>query len=141
VKKRIRVKVGDVIQIRLPNNKYAYGRIYNDAGIGIYKQVTDDPGKPPVGSDDFLFNVGIYKDVLVSGEHPVVGRDDFESEEAKWPPPHFIKDQISGEYRIYHRGIMRKASATECAGLEEAAVWDIHHIIDRIMKETSQSPN
>ena len=133
MKKRIRRKVGDVFQISLPNGRYAYGRIYRDASVGIYRKITDEPRNPPIGSRDFMFHVGMYDDIIKSGEFPIVGRDPFENSESEWPPPNFIKDQISGEYSVYHKGEIRKASESECKGLEEAAVWDSHHIVDRIM--------
>ncbi len=132
---KYRIKIGDVFQITLPNGKYAYARIYKDASVGIYQQLISEPSRPPIGSRDFLFHVGLYRPVLSSGEWPIVGHDKFESSESKWSPPCFIKDEISGEYEIYHQGEIRKSSPEECKGLEEAAVWYSPHIINRIMKE------
>jgi len=134
-KKKIRPKIGDVFQIALPNGKYAYGRIYNDASVGIYRTVTDKPSMPPIGSRDFLFNVGMYDDVLKSGECPIVGQDKFTNGESDWPLPQYIKDIITGEYSIYYKGKIRKSSKKECKGLEETAVWGMEHIIPRIMHE------
>ena len=34
-----KLKLGDVFAIPLPNSKYAFGRRYRDASIGIYKQL------------------------------------------------------------------------------------------------------
>ena len=28
---------------------------------------------------------------------------------------------------------MRPATLAECQGLEQAAVWDLHHLVDRLM--------
>jgi hypothetical protein len=134
-KKKIRIKIGNVFQIALPNGKYAYGRIYNDAAVGIYRAVSDGPFMPPIGSRDFLFNVGMYDDVLKSGECPIVGHDEFTNGESEWPPPHYIKDIITGEFSIYYKGKIRKSSKNECDGLEETAVWGLEHIIPRIMQE------
>jgi hypothetical protein len=39
MQKRRRRKIGDVYAIPLPNNKFAFGRTFNDAGIGIYKHI------------------------------------------------------------------------------------------------------
>jgi hypothetical protein len=69
-RRRLRFKPGDVFQISLPDGRYAYGRVYRDASVGIYRQITDEPDSPPVGSRDFMFNVGMYKDVLITGEAP-----------------------------------------------------------------------
>jgi hypothetical protein len=137
--RKIRPKVGDVIQIALPDGRYAYGRIYKDASVGIYRQVTNEPDQPPVGSRDFMFNVGIYDDIVTSGECPIVGHDPFKDSESSWPAPNCIIDPISGEYSIYHKGEIRAASEVECEGLEEAAVWDLQHIISRIMNGLTQN--
>jgi len=133
--RKVSFKPGDVFQIRLPDGRYAYGRVYRDASVGIYRQITNEPNNPPIGSRDFMFYVGMYEDVLTSGLCPVVGHDAFEPPESEWPPPYYVKDMLSGAYRIYHKGQFRRASETECTGLEEAAVWELSAIIDRIMKE------
>jgi hypothetical protein len=86
-KKTILAKVGDVFQIGLLNGKYAYGRVYKDASVGVYREITDSPNLPPIGSRDFLFNVGMYKDILSSDEFPIVGFNPFKDGESAWPPP------------------------------------------------------
>ena len=129
--RRIRPKPGDVFQIPLPDGRFAYGRVFRDASVGIYKQVSAAPQSPP-DREEFAFIVGLYKDVLTSGRWPIIGRRPFPDEDAAWPPPKSIKDPISGRYSLYHKGEIRPASPEECAGLERAAVWDAHHVIDRI---------
>jgi Immunity protein 26 len=136
--KRIRFAVGNVFQIELPDVNFAYGRVYRDASIGIYRQTTRTLNSPPVGSRDFMFHVGMYADILESGKCPIVGRDEFLRRESEWPPPNFIKDIISGEFSIYYKGKIKSASEAECRNLEETAVWDLHHIVARIMSERSE---
>jgi hypothetical protein len=133
-KKKIKFKVGDVFQISLSNGKYTYGRVYRDASVGIYNHISERPNEPPIGSRDFMFIVGMYDDVLSSGKCPIIGYDGFEDQESEWPPRYFIKDKISGKYSIYYKGEIKPSSEEECEGLEEAAVWDLHHIVDRIIK-------
>jgi hypothetical protein len=124
---------GAVVQIELPSGRYAYGRVYAEAALGIYSQTTDEPRKPPIGSRDFQFIVGVYNKVLTSGKWPVVGEDPFGENEDPWPPPGCIIDSVSGEYSIYHHGKTKPARAEECQHLEVTAVWDGDHIIDRIL--------
>lgn len=133
--KRIKPKLGDVLEIPLPNGAFAYGRLYNDAGFGVYNKITESPKHPPIGLRDFLFNVGIYDDIARNGEWEIVGNDPFGTDECTYPPPTFILDSLSGEYSIYYKGEIVPASESECAGLEETAVWDSHHIIERILNE------
>ena len=136
---RPKVKVGDVFQIPLPDGRFAYGRVYKDASVGIYSEVTNEPFHPPIGSRDFLFVVGLYKDILERCAWPIIGFDDFKESESDWPPPYYVRDVISGTYQIYHHGELRDASPSEAAGLEQAAVWDVPHVIDRIIKELQES--
>lgn len=131
-KTRKRIKLGDIYAIPLPNGKYAFGRIFRDAGIAIYKHLGDSIEDLPQ-TEDYQFIVGVYEDVLKSGDWPVVDNRPFANEEEAWPPPNCIIDSISGGYSIYYKGQITKSTKEECEGLEEAAVWDKHHIIDRIM--------
>ena len=131
------VSVGDVFQIPLPDGTFAYGRVYKDASVGIYRAITDEPNQPPIGSRDFWFIVGLYINVLEGGTWPIIGRDDFGASESAWPPPMYVKDIITGNYQIYDHGQLHDAVEREVIGLEEAAVWDADHIVRRIMRDVA----
>jgi hypothetical protein len=130
-----RPRVGDVVQIALPNGRYAYGRVLRDASIAIYRQTTTSPAQPPLGSREYQFVVGVYEDVLQSGSCPVVGHDPSRDGDDEWPPASFIRDPISGDVSLYHKGIITPAAEDEVSGLERASVWDLNHIVDRITGE------
>lgn len=130
---RRKPKVGDVIQVELPTGRYAYGRVLRDASVAFYEATSDDPAQPPIGSRTYRFVVGVYEDVLKSPSCPVVGHDPSRDAEDDWPPPYCVRDPLTGAMQIYQRGAMRRAEAAECEGLEPAAVWDLHHLVDRIM--------
>ena len=83
-----------------------------------------------------MFTVGIYKDVLASGKWPVVGHADPNNPEDDWPPAYCVRDKITGRTSLYQKGVMRPASEEECKGLETAAVWDAHHIVERILSSS-----
>lgn len=131
-KRRNQVKIGDVYAIPLPNGKFAYGRVYKDACIAIYKHIGETMKDTPI-TEDYVFTVGIYKDILQSGQWTIVESKPFISDEEAWPPAMYTVDTISGKYSIYHKGQFRDSNMIECEGLEEAAVWEARHIIDRIM--------
>jgi len=130
--KRRRIRLGDIYAIPLPNGKFGNGRIFNDAGIAIYRYIGDSREDLPK-SEDYQFIVGVYKSALKSEDWTIVDSRPFNSEDESWPPPTCIYDSISGSYSIYHKGIIRDASKSECEGLETAAVWEAAHIIGRIM--------
>jgi hypothetical protein len=121
------------MEIPLPNGRYAYGRVYKDACLAIYRDTSDAPGQPPFGSREYRFIVGAHDDAFTAQLVRAVGQDAFRPDEDGWPPPMAVRDPISGRYTIYHRGQMTPASATEAADLEPAAVWSLHDIIERIM--------
>lgn len=108
--KRIKPQVGDIFEIRLPDDRFAYWKVFRDASIGIYEKIFSSPTEPPINSS-FAFIVGLYSDILRSGIWPIVSREPFRSVEEEWPPPACIKDPISGTYSIYHKerfGFLRK---------------------------------
>jgi hypothetical protein len=124
---------GDVIEFDLPNGRHAYGRVFRDASVGIYRTTTDAPSQPPLGEREYRFIVGMYDAVVKRAR--LVGRDPFRTPDEEWPPPTSIRDPISGSYSIYTRGEIVPATAASAAGLEPTAVWDLPDIIARIMVE------
>ncbi|MFC5528681.1 hypothetical protein, partial [Cohnella yongneupensis] len=112
--------------------KFAFGRIYGDASIAIYKDIGNSMSDLPM-NEEYQFIVGIYKYALKTAGWLIVDHREFDNEEDKWPPPTKIIDQISGEYSIYYKGEIKPSSFDDCKDLETAAVWADNHIIDRIM--------
>ncbi len=78
-------QVGDVIQLTLPNGRYAYGRVLRDASVAFYSETSAGPGVPPVGSRDYQFVVGVYDDVLTSEGVSIVGHDPSQAPEIRFP--------------------------------------------------------
>lgn len=70
-----RPKVGSVVQIALPDGRFAYGRVLRDGAVAFYRRTSERPGEPPIGDRDYQFVVGVYNDTLRSDELPVVGVD------------------------------------------------------------------
>lgn len=138
-KNRKRIKIGDVYAIPLPNKRYGFGRVFNDGGFGIYEHIGENINDTPI-SESYQFTVGVYRLALKSGEWTVVENRPFSHVDDSFPPPMCIIDSISGEYSIYHKGEIRKATKSECEGLEVAAVWDANHIVDRIMGDNKWNP-
>lgn len=129
--RRNRPKVGDVIQVTLPSGRYAYGRILNEGQVAFYRTTTSKPSEPPIGSRDYRFIVGVYKDVVAT--LPLVGHDPSNSGEDDWPPAGVVRDPITKQPKLYHKGVMRPATEDEVRGLEPIAAWDLHHVVDRLL--------
>jgi Immunity protein 26 len=128
----MKIKLGDMLAIPLHDGRFVFGRVLNDASIGIYRYIAGSKDEPPPTETDYLFVVGVYRDVLTSGQWPRIAHIPFETEEESWQPPCVVCDPITGKRSIYHKGVIRSASVAECKDLEPAAVWDKEHIIDRI---------
>jgi hypothetical protein len=126
-----RIKVGNLYGIPLPNGKFAFGRIMQDAGIAIYSYIGTDINDLPV-NEEYQFIVGIYK-TDINKDLVYIKNIAFENEESEWPPPSYIYDVISGGYEIYHKGEIYPSCKEKCIGLEATAVWHTNHIIDRII--------
>ncbi|MGW8566662.1 hypothetical protein [Isoptericola sp. NPDC055881] len=124
---------GTVIQIALPDGRYAYGRVLRDASVAFYSSRSDRPGCPPIGAREYEFVVGVYEDVLRTEGVPAVGMDASADPDDEWPPPYSVRDVLTGRSRIYHRGKMEPATEEQVRDLEPAAVWDWHHLVERLM--------
>lgn len=127
-----RVQPGDVLAIPLGDGRFAFGKVFKDTSLGVYDYIAFEKDALPSLDTPFAFIVGVFPDLLKSGEWPRVFRHPFSNEEDAWPPPYVVRDVISGSTSIYHKGAMRPASENDCKHLEPAAVWDKHHILDRI---------
>lgn len=127
-------KVGDVIQIALPDGQFAYGRVLNGGSVAFYREMTQVAASPPIGSRDYQFIVGVDARVLTMDEVPVVAHDPGAPGE-DWAPNGAIQDAISGEWKLYDMktGAITPSTAEATAGLEIVASWDLHHIVDRLM--------
>jgi len=129
---RKKIKVGDIYQIPLTDKKYAYGRIFKDACIAIYKELSSKPNEVPA-NENYQFTIGIYEDALRSGRWKIVEHRPFKSEDESWPPPMYALDKKTGKYSIYHKGEITEGTKKQCSVLEEASGWEAEQIISRIL--------
>ena len=90
MKKRLRL--GDIYEIPLPNGKNAYGRLYREYTLGIYKSRCDSVDELP-SKEEYEFFVGVYKDLLQDGKWEIVGNRKFDNDEESWPPPRCVVEE------------------------------------------------
>jgi hypothetical protein len=125
--------VGDIVELPLPDGRYAYGRVLRDASVAVL--ISETSVIPPVGTRDYECVVGVDEGDLA--RLAVVGHDPAIDEADEWPPPYSVTDPITGESRIYHRGEIRPHQSADATGLEPAAVWSVEQIVERAL--TSES--
>lgn len=122
--------VGNVGAFLLPNGMYAFGRIFKDADVGFYKHFgINENDLPP--DDDYAFIVGTHKDVIKIMK--LVERRKIKDSKDVEPPAKCIVDPITGKCEIYVNGKIMQSNYNECKDLEICAVWELNHIIDRLM--------
>lgn len=136
MKRKRRLKLGDIYEIPLSDGKFAYGRLFKEYTLAIYKNTYEKFSELPQ-TEEYSFFVGVYKDLLQDGEWPVVGSRPFPSEEDAWAPPQCIKDAVSGRYSLYYKGEIIPSTENECKDLERAAAWDRRHLVDRLMGDST----
>ena len=135
--KKIKYKICDIVAIPLPNRCYAYGRIFYDSTIGIYKMITRiiAPTEDVIRCE-ISFYAGFFDTKILSGDWSIIESQKFASEEEAWPPPTYIQDIVNPEkYRIYHKGLMRPATKAEISGLDKAMMYKPESLESKIMTE------
>lgn len=123
--------VGNVGVFKLPNGKYGFGRIFKYADVAFYKHIGENERDLPK-SEDYAFIVGVYNSSVTKMKY--IEKRPYDYEDEVTAPPKFIKDCISGEYSIYYaNGEIVPSTYDECKDLECCAVWELAHVIDRLM--------
>jgi hypothetical protein len=130
------IALGNVFSFKLPNGKYAFGRVYKDTAAAIYNKFSDDPHDAPIGCRDFLFNVGFAEEELCNGQCQVIGNDPFSDIEDAWPPPVYIYCEASNSYCILHKGKVCEASWEECRDLSDASILPLEKLIEKVLDYT-----
>ena len=69
--------------IPLPDNTYAFGRLFKEYTLAIFKERKNIMNEIPKESD-YDFFVTVYRYVICDGEWPVVGNIPFENEDDAW---------------------------------------------------------
>lgn len=128
-----RKKIGDIVEISLPDGKNAYARLYREGVLGIYKGRFQTYGDLAEDTEFFRY-ICLYRDSLSKLE--VVGNRPFEKEEDSWAPDMVVVDAITGKGSLYHHGEIFNCSYEECKDLEVCAVWELAHLVDMLMGET-----
>ena len=127
-----RLKLGDIYEIPLPNGNNAYGRLYKEYVLAIYKDRCTSIDELQL-SEEYDFYVGVYKDLLQDGEWKIVGNKKFENDEDAWAPPRCAINAMTKIGSLYYKGEILPCNYEECKDLEIVAVWDRHHLVDRLM--------
>jgi len=129
---RIRAKPGDIFQVPLPANRWAYARIAPTNAFclfRVYALTSDQPSNPPVGSRDFMFAGAGMDHEVERGVCQIVGHDPWG--EGEQEPRFFL-----GSYpklRIVDKTGERPATPRECISLDCQLYFNLASLTQRIV--------
>jgi hypothetical protein len=142
MKKAPTLEEGTFTRIPLADGTFGYGRVLPNPYIAFYDFRTAEPSSDldAIESQPVLFTQAVrlfkYDRWANLGKRKLTG-------EVARPVVRFMQDLA--DYRqctIYDsEGMSRDATPEECIGLERAAVWDPHHIEQRLLDHFEGRPN
>jgi hypothetical protein len=141
--RQVRRRSGDVVAIPLNDGTFGFGRVLREPLVAFY-DLRSEQILPidAVICAPVAFVIWVMNRAITHGTWPVIGHaplsPDLCAERA-----FFKKDAISGALTIYRDATSDEIPATreECEDLECAAVWEPHHVVDRLRDHFEGRPN
>ena len=143
---RIKINIGDILQVELPDGRHTYAQISTSPLVIFYEYATHDQVElSSIPQLPIAFKVFVDKDVLRSGDWPKLGNVPM-SKEALQIPYMYKQDIINGKLSIYHTdfektNFERPANMSEVENLECAAVWNKSSIEERLVDHFGEKKN
>lgn len=133
---------GTFLRIRLPDGTFGYGRLLELPDVAFYNYRTNEPSNDlqAIASKPVLFRQAVRTSGLKNWDY--IGKWKLEGEVAQ-PVVYYRQSPIDFRKCIISDslGNERKATPEECVGLEQAAVWEPHHIEERLLDTFMGRPN
>ncbi|WP_157447652.1 hypothetical protein [Chthoniobacter flavus] len=139
------LKPGDAVAIPLVNGKWAFGRVFRAATLGIFQCLSTFlvPPDKLLGTP-IAFHVGFY---CMPKQKPdfdwvYLGCVPFESDEEAWPPPQYSEDVASpGHFHLHYKGKISPAGDQQIRGLERHVMSSPGSIRKRVSETSTSWPN
>ncbi len=148
-KKKVRLLEGQVLRIDLNDGTHAYARVLEEPLVAFYDELYRGNQEPPIEEIVTLpiaFKIWVMNYAITKGIWSVIGRVPL-ALDLKEAPRFFKQDAMNGQLAIYQSipelapHYERPATYEECLGLEVAAVWDPHHVEERLRDYFAGRPN
>lgn len=134
-------KPGTFLAVPLADGSFGYGRVLASPYIAFYAHRTPSPiiDLDDLESRPVLFCQAVR---MRTGHWPVLGVRPLLGEVAK-PVLRFMQDLANPALCTIFDSVGHERAATpqDCVGLERAAVWDPHHIEERLLDGFEGRPN
>lgn len=134
---RQRITPGAILEINVCGMYYCYAQIMNNKESYAFFDLKSKirlTDLTILQRSQILFIIGVYDNVVTQGQWLKVGKLPIR-EELHVLPKEFIYhkfDKLQFELYDPNTGEIRPSTKEECRGLERCAVWDKHHIEDRL---------
>lgn len=129
---RQRRVVGAVLKVPLDDGWHSYAWTLPEVDFALFDlRAEADIPLSEVIARPIAFRVGVNGSAYLNSRWLRVGKVS-PPPEVLAPMPKFIRDPITGRFKIYLFGDIRPATREECVGLERCAVWAPEHVEDRL---------
>lgn len=125
---------GNYVEITISNNRICYGVVSAAEHLAVMDYCdTKKLTSKEIELLSVLFEVPVMKYGIGKNGWPLAGKIAI-NENLNHHPHYYKKDPINGKLGIVDSSFMNEVPATEseCVGLEEAAVFDPEHIVERL---------
>ncbi|MBI2416886.1 MAG: immunity 26/phosphotriesterase HocA family protein [Ignavibacteriales bacterium] len=142
---RQRKTPGAILEIKIDDEYYCYAQTLQASGTAFFDYHRKEKLKDisSIVNLPVLFIVAVYNDIITQGHWLKVGKLEIR-DDLKVPPMEFIQDMHHPEkFELYdpNTGAIIPATKEECRGLEICAVWDQHHVEQRLSDYYAGRPN
>lgn len=133
---RQRITPGAILEINVHNDFFCYAQILQTKSLAFFDYRTKEriTELELLKNSSVLFIVKVYFDIITQGDWVKVGKLPIR-EELQVAPMQYIYhkfDKLQFELYDPNTGEDRPSTKEECRGLERCAVWDKHHVEDRL---------
>lgn len=134
--KRQKETIGAIVEINVYNEYYCYAQILTHSNLAFFDYRADKQLKDFSLLDNcsLLFILCVYKDVITQGHWLKVGKMPIREEFRILPMKYIYHKFDKLQFELYNPNTGEDIPSTkeECRGLERSAVWDKHHVEDRL---------
>lgn len=130
--KKVKRQLGDMVQVKLEDGSFSYGRILEEPLMAFYDwNSMDKVSLEEIISKPVIFKIWVMNSAVESGRWEVLGNAPLDR--ALEEIPRFFKQSpLNKKFSIYYQGVETPSTKDKCEELERAAVWDPEHVEDRL---------
>lgn len=129
-------KLGDLYSVELPNGKFGFCRVIEEDYLQFFAYKSDQAQFDDSLINEVAFSVPLYNSNYKDSRLTFLKNIPFTNASESLPPKTYMYDPVFEKYSIYQNGQIIPASKSDCEGLEPASVWELDHVIDRLLGKT-----